>query len=104
MTELLPCPFCGGEAIVQPTYDIDTSERDGYFAWCSNYECECKPQTRDYLTEAEAIEAWNTRVERTCNNATLVAGWFVCSSCGYQENYFGDRNNYCPNCGAKVIP
>lgn len=71
---LLPCPFCGGEALVQPTYDIDTGERDGYFAWCLNYECECKPQTRDYLTEAKAIEAWNTRASETQLLAEMQTG------------------------------
>ena len=108
---LKPCPFCGGEAKVQPTYDIDTGERDGYFAWCSNYECECKPQTRDYITEAEAIEAWNTRAERTCKlwNPPFVRAshgvkiaLYECSECGFRIEPV-DEWNYCPNCGAKAI-
>jgi len=110
MNELLPCPFCGYEALVQPTYDIDTNERDGFFAWCSNYDCECKPQTRDYLTEAEAIAAWNTRAERTCENNAPAYLDFLCSECGFvhyhsEANDTGEGNgwNYCPNCGAKVI-
>ena len=116
MSELKPCPFCGGEALVQPTYDIDTNECDGFFAWCSNYDCECKPQTRDYLTEAEAIAAWNARAEmsyedvlilldelglseRTCKRFWTGAE-MICSSCAHQLN--DATANYCPNCGAKV--
>jgi len=101
---LLPCPFCGDEALVQPTYDIDTNECDGFFVWCSNYDCECKPQTRDYQTEAEAIVAWNTRAERTCHMemAEGCQNWNSCSVC--DADYYTDQKiNYCPNCGAKVI-
>lgn len=115
---LLPCPFCGCDALVQPTYDIDTGECDGYFAWCSNYECECKPQTRNYITEAEAIEAWNTRAERTCrdvhdwrdSNGVLHrdARIFKCSECGFKaDDFYGDDEQsfprYCPNCGRRCI-
>ena len=63
MTELLPCPFCGGEAELHASYDMDTNEVDGWFAWCNNEQCECKPETNEYFTEAEAIAAWNTRAE-----------------------------------------
>lgn len=64
--KLLPCPFCGGEAELHQTYDMDTNEVDGWFVWCNNKECECTPETREHFTEAEAIAAWNTRAEQTC--------------------------------------
>lgn len=70
ISELLPCPFCGGEAELHPTYDIDTNEVDGWFVWCNNDTCECKPETNQHFTEAEAIAAWNTRA------AYEMDGWF----------------------------
>lgn len=71
MGDLLPCPFCGGEAELHPTYDMDTNEVDGWFAWCAmENDCAINPQTDAYLTEAEAIEAWNTRA------AYEIDGWF----------------------------
>lgn len=61
MSELLSCPFCGGEAALHPTYDMDTGGVDGWFAWCDNDTCECKPETGQFFTEAEATAAWNSR-------------------------------------------
>lgn len=73
----------------------------------------------------QAIEAWNIRAERTCENVyhewskTSFAGAltpFCCSECGAnyadRESYYAGladvggvpiRTNYCPNCGAKVV-
>lgn len=70
MSELKPCPFCGGEAELHPTYDMDTNEVDGWFVWCNNDTCECKPETGQFFTEAEAIAAWNSRA------AMEYEGWF----------------------------
>lgn len=54
-TKLLPCPFCGGKAIV-------SQDSDGYYVTCKN---DCVVQMKSYL-EREAINAWNNRkpVER----------------------------------------
>ena len=126
MTELLPCPFCGGEAELKPTYDLDADEIDGWFAWCCTAnDCTTHPMTNDYLTRAEAIEAWNTRTERTCEDVDMYSAQFVCSECGAivhleddcgyytirTDEYDGDFDSrdklrmlrYCPNCGAKVV-
>lgn len=115
MTELKPCPFCGGEAELHPTYDMDTNEVDGWFVWCNNDTCECKPETWQFFTEAEAIAVWNTRAERTCHvkasydtgdvdNRGSNAEWYFAFSCGC-ELYWDESEppNYCPNCGAKVV-
>lgn len=61
MTELKPCPFCGGEA------DIS---RWGGFLSQYYYIVQCKECVGMVMTkpsvnasEAEAIEAWNRRAE-----------------------------------------
>lgn len=114
MTDLLPCPFCGGQAEIHATHDVDTGEIDGWFVWCNNKRCECKPETNDYTTEAEAVAAWNTRAERTCKPLGTIrydyeggyAGFEYETelSCGHKwRDSYGDYPNYCPNCGAKVV-
>lgn len=53
MEELIKCPFCGGEAEINGsngTYWIDCNK--------------CRAETGLSNTEAEAIAAWNRRVER----------------------------------------
>ena len=61
MTELLPCPFCGGEAQVRGSF------MDGFRVECCGL---CFASTQRYRTEAEAIEAWNTRTP------IEYEGWF----------------------------
>lgn len=56
MSELKPCPFCGGEA------KIVKSPENEYIAICRNKQCNASvgffPNTRK-----EAIEAWNRRAD-----------------------------------------
>ena len=52
MSELKPCPFCGGEAT---TMEI---QYEGWTAMC----VDCPAETSYLFTEEEAIEAWNRRV------------------------------------------
>lgn len=98
MDRLLPCPFCGGEADwyeVKPGY--------GYVSCCV---CDSAIGVLDFLVKADAIDAWNTRVERTCRrekHGTKMDGSpkLRCSLCGYG---IGDKRwSFCPNCGAMVI-
>lgn len=113
---LLPCPFCGGKAL------ITRFEQgiDAYYVVCGNPKCLAGIGFE--LPEAEAIAAWNTRTERTCKpqgewervSQTQEIRHIYCE-CG---EYFGadERDsfpfaietkaylpNYCQNCGAKVI-
>ena len=101
--KLLPCPFCGGEAVLVPTSGTTVRE---WFVTCGNLECgvlACK--TRRFYSEEEAIEAWNTRAERTCNRVPF-GRTLVCSECGAGMGKAAERYvylNYCPHCGAKVV-
>lgn len=54
---LKPCPFCGGEAVA--TYDSEYNPKGVY--WVSCGRCGAMPRGV-FNTEAEAIQAWNTRV------------------------------------------
>ena len=71
MTELKPCPFCGGEAEIRKWrrwLDFPTDMVDGYEAFCVNPDCIIyHADDKWYMTEAEAIEAWSTRHVRTCD-------------------------------------
>ena len=55
MTELKPCPFCGGEAHVVETIHGKT------LPWVRCKDCGMETPMLD--TEEEAIEAWNRRVD-----------------------------------------
>lgn len=131
MSELLKCPFCGGEADVElmqgrygQSYNIHhESIRKCPAAYIS---------MMNFATEAEAIAAWNTRAEsvfvtgttvatdgepvtyaptRTCKNVGyyIDSTRFKCSECGYNgwtkwaADGYDKVPNYCPNCGSKVI-
>ena len=95
MTELLPCPFCGGEAELANPYGI------GWYVRCKRPGCAMMGY--DNETEAEAIAAWNSRAEQTCRNADdHKTTWFICSECG-RHWYVSKRYNYCPSCGRKVV-
>lgn len=98
MSELKPCPFCGGEAKLY-------SGRIKY-VFCK----ECFATNEDVKTESEAIEAWNTRHERTCR-AVKRRGDYVCSACGevllsgWADPFEAiplECFKYCFNCGARV--
>ena len=101
---LLPCPFCGGEAKV---FHYSSAIRDEVWrVVCDRPFCAQGP---DGYTEAEAVSAWNTRAERTCTNVdTDDDCYFECSQCGsaalveYKSSGYGVPR-YCPNCGAKVV-
>jgi Lar family restriction alleviation protein len=71
MSELKPCPFCGGEASIGKS-SLSSSGDNYYFVNCT--EClsatnHLVPESAPY-TEKMAIEAWNTR---TPDNEALLA-------------------------------
>lgn len=101
--ELLPCPFCGGNARLTT-----------WTPTAASISCiMCGAHFNTY-TEAEAIEAWNTRAERTC---TMEPSFteprrldfmqeYRCTECGGFAYLLvatdDDRVRYCPNCGKAV--
>ena len=123
MAELLPCPFCGGEAEVLTAESMN----GGYLFGIMCNDCSSRGDVYD--TEAEAIAAWNTRANgsetaktsdnaplRTCEDVNTRFNAWTCSECkctlllmfdDYGEptlNVDGVASvpNYCPNCGACV--
>lgn len=64
---LLPCPFCGGEAIMKIQKHIPKGYE--YTPTCKNTSCAGR-LTKKWLTEAEAIEAWNRRVVTDTNDGS----------------------------------
>jgi len=69
--QLLPCPFCGGEAV----YSDKGWGENQHKVYCSTntYGCEIGPEIKDYkpsvsvfghsfvMTKEQIISAWNTR-------------------------------------------
>lgn len=66
MTELKPCQFCGDEAYVVEAYG-----RNGACVFVVCISCEASGEPFDIGHDKEAINAWNTRAERTCEGCAI---------------------------------
>ena len=99
MSDVKPCPHCGeSRAFVE---DIDTAQGLKWYVFC--YACGAAGGYK--VTPAKAIEAWNTRAERTTTRNGKYRTRYgrkvpLCECCGYAIG--DDRYNYCPKCGARV--
>ena len=87
ITEVKPCPFCGG------AYKHD---KECYIVALKRYILNAPEQIEDSLDEK-----WNVRYEPTCKNVAENSTDFECSRCGtqYWDVY---EVRYCPACGKKV--
>lgn len=115
MSELKPCPFCGGKAIGAPSCRPE---------WVYEIKCtDCGAKIKKLAicpscARREAIEAWNARYERTCQivkeksielteYGSIVGCLTVCNlSCGHVTfcaNWKPERPKHCSECGAKVV-
>lgn len=128
MSELLPCPFCGGEAnTLHKPHVIDMR----YSVGCNDDECRgFIGLSWLYKTEAEAVAAWNTRAdteygavpateenmakygwvrERTCEciaeyaKSPIDGKTIVLHRCSGCHELMRPHMSYCPSCGGKVV-
>ena len=118
--ELLPCPFCGGEA--------EIVERGLLFiARCADGWCIGGGVSSTYTDAESAAKAWNTRAAMSYEDALILLDELGLSeqTCKQEERGWGtegdharvwltcghdcmvptvqDLPNYCPSCGAHVI-
>ena len=120
-TELLPCPFCGGEAkLIRADHPSYTQHSEGWYVICG---CGASlgyhgvggefETYGDFPHELCAVKAWNTRTEQTiaatlgageCENqwANIEGAGFCCSECNFTVNFVQKEFNFCPNCGKAV--
>lgn len=70
--KLTPCPFCGGEAIVD-----DVSNFLGQTRWTPACQTEdCVMWNANYATQREAIAAWNTRLQPSGDGGAMTQALF----------------------------
>lgn len=100
MSELKPCPFCGGHARPQREFMSDGYEYTAVVC----LGCGATMPGNYSMHGDQAEWDWNRRAERTCR--VVPDGCMGrCGACG--ADVFGDpdgnEGTYCPNCGAKVV-
>lgn len=97
--KLKPCPFCGGDAVMKIQKHIPNGY--DYTPTCHDPSCAGR-LTKKWINEADAIEAWNRRAERTAKvkrwDGYSEKGWYKCD-CGKGIH---EGQNYCSGCGAKL--
>lgn len=108
MTELKPCPCCGPKAFITPSTKCDPQA--GKHCWTAELRCrECGLNiSRSAATEKEAlyeaIKAWNSRAERTCKlKWERDSQGYLTLVCDMCHKPIDDTDNFCSNCGAKVV-
>lgn len=100
--ELKPCPFCRGEA----EYRCAKYARTPFKHSVVCLDCFASIPPKD--SKHEAINAWNTRAERTCKwsyeDYHDESNNIWSTECGerYSWEPYGHPKN-CPGCGAKVV-
>lgn len=114
MSELKPCPFCGGSEIYAEEYE----HHPGAVRWrvfCAGCMAGIDTGTRQSM--GQAVQDWNRRAERTCEffyDEKMAE--YACSACGERVSWSNPADEYevsplavlesfeyCPNCGARII-
>ena len=109
--ELKPCPFCKNGANIKL---VEYRPNCSGAVVCGQCGARGPKKRNDHVRgwKVKAIEAWNTRAERTCRNVDGgkpqagtfdVGGVFRCSACGFAYRFGEMPYPFCPECGAKVV-
>ena len=74
MSELKPCPFCGGHAFIKKDEPICIAGHyiETVTIYCHNYECDTEIT---YDTKDQAINKWNNRPHENKIKADAVREW-----------------------------
>jgi len=65
VSDLEPCPFCGGDGILRSSSGYSRHMRkhvNSNWVDCTNYPLKCGGSTRHVSSAEEAIELWNNRL------------------------------------------
>ena len=114
--ELLPCPFCGGKAVILVDATRPASYRDRLRVGCETAGCRgfYHAAWAYYETPEQAAEAWNTRLQGTCKvkRSTDMTDpyeyapheyWRYHMECGGHFDWDEPTPpEFCPCCGGKV--
>lgn len=63
MTELKPCPFCGGEATSIFGIMIDGKQSEWNVIKCKNPKCRIQPSTDWHKSKSVVVREWNRRAD-----------------------------------------
>ena len=102
-SELKPCPLCGEEERIIIKTEGTFSDFGLYRSMVRCAECGVivdRYEKTPYAAEARAIEAWNTRAERTCE---VVYDGDGCPYCGECRSVLYGTSGYCPDCGVRLV-
>lgn len=104
--ELLPCPFCGGEAkLIEGRHSAGGDVFQLYGVICLAAEegiYGTEHSIYGYFYEYQAIEAWNTRAELAAKPKKDKLGYAYCGECGWNVGSADAPFPYCSHCGRKV--
>ncbi len=96
MSELKPCPFCGGKGHIYRNYSAGGIGIDGHFIMCEN----CRAESPFDLSESDTGKSWNTRPIEDALRAELEkAKERELTTCKWSPD--PDDDTWNGDCGAK---
>ena len=102
MSDLKPCPFCGGQAELMTTSFEDKAM---YWPQCLNDDCIMSEGGTTWPTQSAAIAAWNRRAEATCtwrNEEEYWEGACGAAWCFIDVGPIENDMHFCPRCGGAI--